>query len=321
MTRLTSDKADGKNEGRDTAETSAQRNNEGPEISAAEALDLIGQGTDTFLVDIRPDWEARLGYIDGATFIPVGSLEKELESLNVPKDVPIVLYCSTGNRSLPAAGRLIDKGYARACSLGGGYLSWLNAGYPVVRESDFTCDQLNRYSRQILLDQVGEEGQARLLKTKILLVGAGGLGSPAGLYLAAAGVGTLGIADFDVVDLSNLNRQILHGADDVGRLKVESALASVKRLNPDVNVVPYSERITSENIRGIIDDYDMVIDGADNVETKFLLNDACFFAGKPYIYGGAVQLEGQMSVFYPKGGGPCLRCIFPVPPPANLVPS
>ena len=183
-----------------------------------------------------------------------------------------------------------------------------------MKESEFTPEQRNRYSRQILIEEIGEEGQLRLLKTRILLVGAGGLGSSAGLYLAGAGVGTLGIADFDVVDMSNLNRQVFHGVADVGRAKVESARAAIARLNPDVKVVTCGERIGPGNILKILEDYDMVIDAADNVETKFLLNDACFFAGKPCIYGGAVQFEGQMSVFHPKGGGPCLRCLLPVPP-------
>jgi sulfur-carrier protein adenylyltransferase/sulfurtransferase len=291
------------------------------EVSPEEVRRLLEERREAVLVDIRPDWEARLGHIEGTRFIPVGTLEEELENLAVVKCTPIILYCSSGNRSLAAARRLIEKGYGYARSIQGGYVSWMNAGYPIVKESEFTVEQLNRYSRQILLNEVGEEGQLKLLKTKILLVGAGGLGSPAGLYLAASGVGTLGIADFDVVDLSNLNRQIFHGVDDVGKLKADSARRAIVSLNPDVNVITYTERIDAGNILEIIEGYDIVIDAADNVETKFLLNDACFFSGKPYIYGGAVQLEGQMSVFHPKGGGPCLRCLFPVPPPANLVPT
>jgi sulfur-carrier protein adenylyltransferase/sulfurtransferase len=291
------------------------------EISPQEARRLLEEKSDAVLVDIRPDWEARLGHIEGARFIPVGSLEEELGNLAVSRDTPIILCCSSGNRSLAAARRLAERGYRYSRSIGGGYISWMNSGYPIVKESEFSVEQLNRYSRQILLGEIGEEGQLRLLKTKILLVGAGGLGSPAGLYLAAAGVGTLGIADFDVVDLSNLNRQIFHGVDDVGKLKTESARRAIQGLNPDVNVITYTDRINAQNILEIIEGYDIVIDAADNVETKFLLNDACFFSGKPYIYGGAVQLEGQMSVFHPKGGGPCLRCLFPVPPPPNLVPT
>jgi molybdopterin/thiamine biosynthesis adenylyltransferase/rhodanese-related sulfurtransferase len=305
----------------DSRETFSPGERRDVEISPAEAKDLIGKDRSIHLVDIRPDWEARLGYIEGAVFIPVGTLEEGLNSRNLSRDTPVILYCSSGNRSLAAAGRLRENGYTSAHSVEGGYIAWLNAGYPVVTESEFTIEQLNRYSRQILLEEIGEEGQLRLLKTRILLVGAGGLGSPAGLYLAASGVGTLGIADFDAVDISNLNRQIFHGTDDVGKLKTASAQSAIRRLNPDVKVVTYEDRITAHNALEIIGNYDIVIDGADNVETKFLLNDACFFAGKPCIYGGAVQLEGQMSVFYPKGGGPCLRCLFPKPPPANLVPS
>jgi molybdopterin/thiamine biosynthesis adenylyltransferase len=183
-----------------------------------------------------------------------------------------------------------------------------------VRE--MTADQLKRYSRQILLGEVGEEGQLRMLRAKVLLVGAGGLGCPAGLYLGAAGVGTIGIVDSDKVDLSNIHRQVLHGVGDVGRLKVDSAKDAILRINPEVNVVTYPLRLSPENILPIIGEYDIVVDGSDNFGTKFLLNDAAFFTGKPYIFGGAVRFDGQVSVFYPKGGGPCLRCMIPhIPPP------
>jgi adenylyltransferase/sulfurtransferase len=295
--------------------------NGGIEISPARAKALLEGGNNVVLIDIRPDWEIALGCMEGAFPVATGDLEEEIDKLSTSKDTPIILYCTSGNRSLTAVERLVQKGYTAAHSVQGGFIAWMNAGYPTKKESEFTVDQLNRYSRQILLEEIGEEGQLRLLKTKILLVGAGGLGSPAGLYLAASGVGTLGIADFDVVDLSNLNRQIFHGTDDVGKLKVESARTAINRINPDVNVITYNQRITRDNILEVIADYDIVIDGADNVETKFLLNDACFFAGKPYIYGGAVQFMGQASVFYPKEGGPCLRCMFPKPPPENLVPT
>jgi sulfur-carrier protein adenylyltransferase/sulfurtransferase len=294
---------------------------DGMELSPQAARELLQRRGDAILVDIRPDWEARLGHIEGARFIPAGTVTEDLSGLGVPREAPIVLCCSSGNRSLIVARRLAEAGYTCARSISGGYMAWMNAGLPIVKESEFTAEQLNRYSRQILLEEVGEEGQLKLLKARILLVGAGGLGSPAALYLAAAGVGTLGIADFDVVDLSNLNRQVIHGTADVGALKVDSARRAIGSLNPDVNVVTYRERINPGNILQIMGGYDIVIDAADNVDTKFLLNDACFFLGKPYIYGGAVQLEGQMSVFHPKGGGPCLRCLFPVPPPANLVPT
>jgi adenylyltransferase/sulfurtransferase len=291
------------------------------EISPEETHLMLQKEADAVCVDIRPDWEARMGRIEGARLIPVGVLDKELGDLGVSKDRFVILYCSSGARSLAAARKLSENGYRNAHSVEGGFIAWMNAGYPVVKESPFTVEQLNRYSRQILLEEIGEEGQLRLLEAKILVVGAGGLGSPAGLYLASCGVGTLGIADFDTVDLSNLNRQIFHGTGDVGTLKTDSARRAIERLNPDVKVITYTERVTPQNLPGILEGYDMILDAADNVETKFLLNDAAYFAGKPYIYGGAVQLEGQMSVFHPAGGGPCLRCLFPVPPPQNLVPT
>jgi adenylyltransferase/sulfurtransferase len=202
-----------------------------------------------------------------------------------------------------------------------GINGWKKAGYEVVSDSELTPDQLNRYSRNIMLKEVGMDGQLQLLKAKVLLVGAGGLGCPAGLYLAAAGVGTLGIIDSDKVDLTNLQRQILHGLADVGRPKTESAKEAIHRINPDVKVVTYQERLTPQNVIEIFKDYDIVIDGSDNFATKYLVNDASFFTGKPYIYGGVFQFEGQASVFFPKEGGPCLRCLFPEPPPPGLVPS
>ncbi len=188
-------------------------------------------------------------------------------------------------------------------------------------DSELTQDQLTRYSRHLLLKEVGIEGQTQLLKAKVLLVGAGGLGCPAGLYLAAAGVGTIGIIDSDKVDLTNLQRQILHSTSDVGRPKTESAKDAIGRINPDIKVITYQERLTSQNAIEIFPNYDIIIDGSDNFPTKYLVNDAAFFTGKPYVYGGVFQFEGQASVFFPKDGGPCLRCLFPEPPPPGLVPS
>jgi adenylyltransferase/sulfurtransferase len=214
-----------------------------------------------------------------------------------------------------------EKGYTRVFSMIKGIDGWKKAGYGVVSDSELTPDQLSRYSRNIMLKEVGAEGQLQLLKAKVLLVGAGGLGCPAGLYLAAAGVGTLGIIDSDKVDLTNLQRQILHGLADVGRPKTESAKEAIHRINPDVMVATYQERLTPQNALEIFRDYDIIIDGSDNFPTKYLVNDASFFTGKPYIYGGVFQFEGQASVFFPKEGGPCLRCLFPEPPPPGLVPS
>jgi adenylyltransferase/sulfurtransferase len=214
-----------------------------------------------------------------------------------------------------------ERGYTQVFSMAKGIDGWKKAGYEVVSDSDLTPDQLTRYSRHLMLKEVGMEGQIQLLNAKILLVGAGGLGCPAALYLAAAGVGTLGIIDSDKVDLTNLQRQILHGLSDVGRPKTESAKEAIHRINPDVKVVTYQERLTPQNALEIFQRYDIIIDGSDNFPTKYLVNDAAFFAEKPYIYGGVFQFEGQASVFFPKEEGPCLRCLFPEPPPPGLVPS
>ena len=222
--------------------------------------------------------------------------------------------------SLPLS-RLQEKGFSNARSITGGYNAWLNEGYEIVTDSKLTVHQLNRYSRTMLLEEIGEEGQLKLLNAKVLLVGAGGLGSPAALYLAAAGVGTIGIVDFDHVDLSNLNRQVIHGTDDVGRFKVDSAKAAIERLNPDVNVITFTDRLTPQNALDIIGGFDIVMDATDNLGTKFLLNDACWFANKPYVFGGAVGFSGQAGVFWPKERGPCLRCLFPKPPPRSAAPT
>jgi adenylyltransferase/sulfurtransferase len=212
-------------------------------------------------------------------------------------------------------------GFSNARSITGGYNAWLNEGCEIVADSKLTVHQLNRYSRTMLLKEVGEQGQLRLINAKVLLVGAGGLASSAGLYLTACGVGTIGIADYDWVELSNLNRQVIHGTQDVGRLKADSAKAAIERLNPDVNVITFTDRLVRENALDIINDFDIVMDATDNLGTKFLLNDACWFAGKPYVFGGAVGFSGQAGVFWPRERGPCLRCLFPKPPPRSLTPT
>ena len=248
-------------------------------------------------------------------------MKEKIETLLPDKDAPVVVYCAGGIRSLAAAKILKELGYSDVFSMSKGINGWKAAGYEVVSDSGLTQDQLTRYSRHLLLKEVGAEGQIQLLRAKVLLVGAGGLGCPAALYLAAAGVGTLGIIDSDTVDLTNLQRQVLHGTGDVGRPKTESAKEAIARINPDVKVVTYNERLTPQNALEIFQDFDIVLDGSDNFPTKYLVNDACYFAGKPNIYGGVFQFEGQASVFFPKEGGPCLRCLFPEPPPPGLVPS
>ena len=293
----------------------------GSEIPVEEAHQLLQEKEPIVLLDIREKEEIALGYIEGATFLPQGVLKEKVESLLPNKDVPVIVYCAQGIRSLAAAKLMRERGYANAFSMAKGINAWKEAGYEVVSDSELTPDQLTRYSRNIMLKEVGIEGQLQLLKAKVLLVGAGGLGCPAALYLAAAGVGILGIIDSDKVDLSNLQRQILHGLADVGRPKTESAKEAIHRINPDVKVMTYQERLTPQNAIEIFQDYDIIIDGSDNFPTKYLVNDAAFFTEKPYIYGGVFQFEGQASVFFPKEGGPCLRCLFPEPPPPGLVPS
>jgi molybdopterin/thiamine biosynthesis adenylyltransferase/rhodanese-related sulfurtransferase len=294
---------------------------EGSEISVAETRQLLQKKEPVVVLDIREKEEIALGYIQGATFLPQGLLSEKVENLLPDKNTPVVIYCAAGIRSLAAAKLMKEKGYTHVFSMAKGINGWKAVGYEVVSDSELTPDQLSRYSRHLLLKDVGMEGQIRLLNAKVLLVGAGGLGCPAALYLAAAGVGTLGIIDSDKVDLTNLQRQILHGLSDVGRPKTESAKEAIHRINPDVKVDTYQGRLTPENALEIFQDYDIIIDGSDNFPTKYLVNDASFFTGKPYIYGGVFQFEGQASVFFPKEGGPCLRCLFPEPPPPGLVPS
>ena len=291
------------------------------EISIQEVNRLLKKGERMVLLDVREKEELALGYLKGSLFVPRASLPEKAETLLPDKNIPIVVYCAAGVRSLLAAKTLKEMGYSEVSSMREGIEGWKKAGYEVASDTGLTSEQLTRYSRHILLQEVGAEGQAKLLKAKVLLIGAGGLGCPAALYLAAAGVGTLGIIDSDKVDLTNLQRQILHGLADVGRLKTESAKEAIHRINPDVEVVTYPERLTTQNALEIFKDYDIILDGSDNFPTKYLVNDASFFTGKPYIYGGVFQFEGQASVFFPKEGGPCLRCLFPEPPPPGLVPS
>ncbi len=292
------------------------------EISVQEAQHLLRDEREAVvLVDVRGEGELCLGHLQGARFIPLGLLEEEFGRLSIESTSLVLIYCSTGVRSLAAAERLRKIGFSNARSIKGGYDTWLKEGCEIVHDGRFTAEELDRYSRNMLLREIGEAGQEKLKNGSVLLVGAGGLASSAALYLAACGVGTIGIVDFDIVDLSNLNRQVVHGTEDVGRLKVESAAAAVRRINPHVKVVTYAERLTPSNALTIMNDFDVVMDACDNLETKFLLNDACYFLDKPYVFGGAVGFDGQAAVFWPKKEGPCLRCLFPKPPPRHLAPS
>lgn len=291
-----------------------------PELSVHEAQELLSKNGKYALLDVREKDEYREGHLDGAISLPRGFLEIKVESTVPDKSTPILAYCAGGVRSLLAGKILKEMGYHNVTSMSGGYTAWKSAGYKWVQDQQFTPEQTIRYSRHFLLPEVGEEGQAKLLNAKVLMVGAGGLGSPSAYYLAAAGVGTLGIVDNDVVDLSNLQRQILHTNDRVGMPKTESAKMTIQALNPDVRVIPYQQKLTSQNIMEIIKDYDIIVDGCDNFPTRYLVNDACVLAKKPNVHGSIFQFEGQATVFYP-GKGPCYRCLYPEPPPADMAPS
>ncbi len=299
----------------------AEARKEIPEVSAQQVNELLkNNGKSPVMLDVRESDEWRQGHLEGAIALPRGFLEIKVESAVPDKNSPIIAYCAGGVRSLLAAKVMKEMGYQNVSSMAGGYAAWKNGGFKWVQDFQYTPEQLIRYSRHFLLPEVGEEGQAKLLQAKVLMVGAGGLGSPSAYYLAAAGVGTLGIIDNDVVDISNLQRQILHANDRVGMPKVESAKKTLEGLNPDVKVIPYQAKLTSENIMEIIKDYDLVIDGCDNFPTRYLVNDACVLTGKPNVHGSIFQFEGQATVFYP-GKGPCYRCLYPEPPPAEMAPS
>ena len=291
-----------------------------PEWSIDQVKEQLGNGNGYALVDVREKEEYREGHLDGAISLPRGFLEIRVEQEVPDKSRPVIAYCAGGTRSLLAARQLKDMGYQNVISMSGGYSAWKGAGYPWKQDRQFTPEQINRYSRHFLLPEVGEEGQAKLLDAKVLLIGAGGLGSPTAFYLAAAGVGTIGIVDHDTVDLSNLQRQILHTAERVGMPKVESARETLQALNPDVHVIGYQERLSSDNVMRLFADYDVIVDGCDNFPTRYLVNDACVMLGKPNVHGSIFQFEGQAAVFYP-GKGPCYRCLFPEPPPPGAAPS
>ena len=290
------------------------------ELSPQQVRELLRNDGKHVVLDVREKEEYREGHLDGAVSVPRGFLEMKMDAEVPDKSTPIIAYCAGGVRSLLAGKVMKEMGYEDVTSMSGGYTAWKNEGYPFVQDRQFTQEQLTRYSRHFLLPEVGEAGQAKLLDARVLMVGAGGLGSPSAYYLAAAGVGTLGIVDHDVVDLSNLQRQILHSNDRIGEPKTESARQTLQGLNPDVRVVPYAERLSSDNIMEIIADYDIVVDGCDNFPTRYLVNDACVMTGKPNVHGSIFQFEGQVSVFHP-GNGPCYRCLYPEPPPPGMAPS
>ncbi|MRG90671.1 molybdopterin-synthase adenylyltransferase MoeB [Polyangium spumosum] len=273
------------------------------------------------LVDVREKEEHRAGYIPGALSVPRGFLEMQIEQKVPDKSATVVLYCAGGTRSALAAKTLLELGYTRVESANPGFVRWKDLGYPMETPPQLTEAQRDRYSRHLLLPEVGEAGQAKLLGSKILLLGAGGLGSPAALYLAAAGVGTIGLVDADVVDASNLQRQIMHATSRVGMPKVDSGEQTIRDLNPDVRVVKFEERLTSHNVERIFRDFDVIVDGCDNFPTRYLVNDASVWMKKPVVHGSIFRFEGQVTTFHPAAGGPCYRCLYPEPPPPHLAPS
>jgi molybdopterin/thiamine biosynthesis adenylyltransferase/rhodanese-related sulfurtransferase len=299
----------------------AQVKREIDEIDASETLRLLDSARPPLLLDVRERDEWDEGHLPAAIHIPRGSLESRIESRLPERDREIVVYCSAGSRSAFAAKTLEELGYEQVRSLAGGFTDWKRNGSPVELPQTLAPEQRQRYSRHLLIPEVGEAGQLRLLDSRILLIGAGGLGSPASLYLAAAGVGKLGIVDDDVVDATNLQRQIVHSTARLGEPKAESAKRTLAELNPDVEVVTYRERLTSENVDRILaDGWDAIVDGADNFPTRYLVNDASVWHGIPVVHGSIFRFEGQVTVFKPSEG-PCYRCLFAEPPPPELAPS
>jgi len=287
------------------------------EVDAPRASEL----RDHLFVDVREQDEWDEGHIPGAVHVPRGHLESKIEAAAPDKAQPVVVYCAGGSRSAFAAKTLEELGYENVASLAGGFTDWKRSGFPTQLPHTLGAEQRSRYSRHLLIPEVGIEGQLKLLQSRVLLIGAGGLGSPASLYLAAAGVGTLGIVDDDRVDASNLQRQIAHSTEALGEWKADSAKRTIEALNPDVNVVTYKERLTSENVDRILaDGWDVILDGADNFPTRYLVNDASVWHDVPVVHGSIYRFEGQVTVFKPNVG-PCYRCLFPQPPPPELAPS
>ncbi len=273
------------------------------------------------LIDVREKDEVRGGFIPGALHLPRGFLEMQAEQKLPDKTREVIVYCAAGVRSVFAAKTLTELGYENVWSVNPGFVRWKDMAYPVEQPADLTPAQLDRYSRHILLPEVGEKGQEKLLKSRVLLLGAGGLGAPAMLYLAAAGVGTLGLVDADVVDASNLQRQVIHATSRIGMPKVDSAEIAIKDLNPDVKVMKFQERLTSENVDAIFGQgWDAIIDGCDNFPTRYLVNDASLFHKIPVVHGSIFRFDGQVTTFSPFVG-PCYRCLYPEPPPPHLAPS
>ncbi len=290
------------------------------QIDIDEARRMLDQ-PGTVLIDVREPDEWRQGHIPQAIGISRGFLELRVEEKVPDHKTPVILQCASGTRSLLAARTLRELGYENVYNLTGGFNAWKDRGLPFVADRQFSNEEITRYSRHFVIPEVGEKGQAKLLDSKVLLLGTGALGSPSSLYLAAAGVGTIGLVDFDVVDLSNLQRQIVHSVDRVGTPKTESAQKQINALNPGIKVVRHDVRLTSDNVMDIIKDYDVIVNCGDNFPTRYLINDACVFAKKPLVDGAIFRFEGQATVYWPDRGGPCYRCLYPEPAPPDMAPS
>jgi molybdopterin/thiamine biosynthesis adenylyltransferase/rhodanese-related sulfurtransferase len=288
------------------------------EISPPEAQARHDAGAT--LIDVREQVEWDAGHIPGALFIPLGTLEQEIAAAVPDKGTEIIMQCRSGARSGRGTDLLQQLGYTNVVNMAGGILQWQADGLPVEAPESLTPAQQSRYSRHLLIPEVGTAGQVKLLESKVLLIGAGGLGSPSALYLAAAGVGTIGIVDFDVVEASNLQRQIIHSTERLGVKKVDSARKSIEALNPDVKVVTYDEMLLADNVERLIRGYDVILDGTDTFETRYLLNDAAVAAGIPVVHASVFRFEGQLTTFVPYEG-PCYRCLYPTPPPPELAPG
>ena len=290
------------------------------EVSAVD-VDVHRESKDPPLVlDVRETHEWEAGHLPGAVHVPRGHLESKIEGEAPDRSRPIVIYCASGIRSVFASRTLAEMGYTDVASMVGGFQGWKSQGLPWVTPTILSAEQKVRYSRHLLIPEVGAAGQAKLLDSKVLLIGAGGLGSPASLYLAAAGVGTIGIIDFDVVDLSNLQRQVVHTTERIGEKKVDSARKTLLALNPGINVIGHDEMLVADNVERIISGYDVIVDGTDTFETRYLLNDAAVIAGIPVVHASVFRFEGQLTVFKPYDG-PCYRCLYPTPPPPELAPG
>jgi len=290
------------------------------EITVQDVQEKFNPANGFTLLDVREGDEWEQGHLDKAVFLPRGFLEVKADKTLTDKQQPVVVYCAGGVRSALAAKTLKDLGYTKVYSMAGGFNEWKNNGFPFVVPEKVGKDHMARYSRHLRVPEVGEAGQLKLLKSKVLLVGAGGLGSPAGVYLAASGVGTIGLVDFDVVDESNLQRQILHWTSSVGMPKVDSARRTLFEVNPDVKVRTYAIRLDPDNVLDIFQDYDVILSGSDNFTTAYLVNDAALLLKKPVAYGSIFRFDGQASTFIPYQG-PCFRCLYAQATPPDMAPS